>query len=60
MKPAKTAPAPLTYDQQLIARIFGKMDDRRQHEMPRYATDIAKTFPRHVAPALRVVKGGTR
>jgi hypothetical protein len=58
MKPIKSTNAPLTEDQQLIARLFGMMDDRRQREMLRYATAIATAFPRSTAPALRIVKGG--
>jgi len=36
------------------------MDERRQNEALRYATDIAKAFPRSAAPAMRIVKGGAK
>jgi|GEM_PF-2129844 len=60
MKRVASPAAPLTTDQLLIARLFGMMDERRQNEALRYATDIAKAFPRSAAPAMRIVKGGAK
>ena len=59
---AKVAPAPaveLTADQLRVAKLFAALTDQTQEAMLHMMTEMAKDFPRHKRPALRLV-GGAR
>ena len=55
----KTAPADnLTADQLRVAQLFAKLTDQTQQAMLSMMVEMAKDFPRHARPALRLVGGG--
>ena len=60
---AKVAPAPtaeLTADQLRVVKLFAELTDHTQRQMLEIMATMAKDFPRHTRPALRLVSGGAR
>lgn len=60
---AKVTPAPaaaLTAGQLRAAQLFATMDDKAQESMLRMMAAMARDFPRHVRPTLRLVGGGAK
>lgn len=51
------APAKLNADQLRIAQYFAAMEDRFQGPMLEMMESMARDFPRHKRPALRLVGG---
>ena len=56
---AKPASAPeLTAEQLRVAKLFAELTDQTQEAMLHMMIEMAKDFPRHKRPALRLVGGG--
>lgn len=51
--------AALTADQARVVQLYSSMDDKTQKAVMTLLAGIAEGCPRHMAPALRLVRGGT-
>lgn len=51
--------AALTADEARVVQLYSSMDDKTQKAVMTLLVGIAEGCPRHKAPSLRLVKGGT-
>ncbi|TFW13277.1 hypothetical protein [Duganella callida] len=59
MKLIDSSPAELRPDQLRVAKLFASMDEQTQQQILLILEGFAERYPRHSAPALRLVKGGS-